>query len=92
MRASLNVSTAKLATVPLQHAVYARRQQHISGDRTGEQLSKLEQELDGVKVVIFDEISMLGLNGLVLIERRLRLSQRNEQDRLKLFGGRHVIF
>jgi len=40
--------------------------------------NKLQGKLDGVRFVIFDEMSMLSLRGLVEIDRRLRAAQKNE--------------
>lgn len=54
--------------------------------------NKLQSKLKGVKLVIFDEFSMLSQSDLVDIDRRLRAAQTDAAARKLPFGGLHVLF
>ena len=48
----------------------------------------LQRKLAGVKLVIFDEVSMLGAEDLVEIDKRLRAAAASSEP----FGGCHILF
>jgi len=52
---------------------------------------KLQGKLDGLKVVIIDEMSLVGLESLVDINRRLQAAQSDKVRAQQLFGGCTVI-
>ncbi len=53
----------------------------------------LETRLGGLKVLIFDEFSMLCLSDLFEIDRRLKLAKRLDPAAAQLpFGGVHIMF
>jgi len=53
--------------------------------------NKLQAKLDGVRVIIMDEKSLISLQDLADISRRLQSAQRNEVKRKLPFGGLHVV-
>ena len=56
-----------------------------------ETADKLQGKLDGLQVVIIDEMSLIGLETLVDIHRRLQAAQRDKRRAQQLFGGCTVI-
>jgi len=54
--------------------------------------SSMQQDFEGVEVIIFDETSMLSDVGIYDLERRFKCSQKDSGRREQFFGGRHVIF
>jgi hypothetical protein len=54
--------------------------------------SDLQEEMEGLEFIIFDEFSMLGAKHLGIIQDKFTKSQRDEAKRQLPFGGRHVIF
>ena len=53
--------------------------------------NQLQGKLDGVEVVIIDEMSLISLESLVDINRRLQAAQTDKLRREQPFGGCHVI-
>ena len=64
----------------------------LLGDVSQETANKLQGKLAGVRLLIFDEFSMLNQADLVDIERRMRAGQTDPEKRKTLFGGCHVLF
>ena len=56
-----------------------------------ETADKLQGKLDGLQVVIIDEMSLIGLETLVDIHRRLQAAQRDKRRAQQLFGVCTVI-
>ena len=57
-------------------------------DLTGNALKKLQHNLQGIKYLIIDEMSMLGQNSFYWLDRRLRQATAKNS---KLFGGINII-
>ena len=55
-------------------------------------VNKIQKKLDGVKMLIFDEFSMLSCKDLVDVDRRLRAAQTDPELQKLPFGGIHVLF
>lgn len=64
-------------------SVLKKVSQHVS--------NQLQGKLDGLQVVIIDEMSLINLESLVDINRRLQAAQRDKTRQQMLFGGCTVI-
>lgn len=75
-----------------QYATHSNQGSTFKTPLTQAYISKLQQDMEGVEVIIFDEYSMQSLEHIYDMERRFAVSQSDPERRELPFGGRHVIY